>query len=349
MMDPARRARTLLAAMRATPMLRGGRISERRLQLRDEITSACVTQGVLPRLARRVAFQLTLKFDGHELGDRHVWRALGHHLRRDTEYLKTRVGLVDRHVIVALPKLSADLIEDLLKRLTARDPTIARTILNVALDAADPLTASRRYLAEYNRVVKQFTPIDPDIARTVANATFMASVPRDKALRHFKHFEQLVEKFRDDVGFARTVAKAAFRAPDPIKAAETFVATHEAIVMELTSRGVEPQIARTLAGIASLGADPIPTAHKLLNNFEEIVRFVTLTHPSVARSIALSACRAVDPHSMARRYMKNHDDIIRMIRRVDPHRAREVATQAFRSDHPLRWAKRYLEELHQTR
>lgn len=196
---------------------------------------------------------------------------------------------------------------------------------------------------------KEFKAIDPDIARTVANATFMASVPREKASRHFRHFEALVAKFRDDVGFARTVAKAAFRAPDPIKAAERFVAAYDLLVADLTSRGLEPQIARTLAGIASLGAEPIPTAYKLVENFENVVRLVTRTHPWVARSVALSACRAADPLKTARAYMKNYDAIVRMINRIDPHYAREVASQAFRSDHPLQWAKRYLQELHQTR
>jgi hypothetical protein len=334
--------------MRQTPMLRGGRISEGRLQFRDTLTAALAAHGLLPRLAKRVAFQLSLKCEGN-LRDRNLWDAVAEQLRRETEHLKTRVGLVDRQVIVALPKLSADQIELLLQDLTSRDPTIARTILNVALDAKDPVTAARRYLAEYHRVEKQFKTIDPDIARTVANATFMARLPREKALHHFKHFQALVSKFRDDVGFARTVAKAAFRASDPVTAADRFVATYDALVTDLTSHGLEPQIARTLAGVASLGAEPVSTAHKLVENFEAVVRLVTRTHPSVARSIALSACRAADPLKIARTYMKNYDAIVRMVNRVDPHCAREVASQAFRSDHPLRWAKRYLEELHQTR
>jgi hypothetical protein len=344
-----RTALTLLTAMRETPMLRGGRISERRLQLTEDITSAIAAQGALPRLAKRVAFQFSLKFEEANLGDQSVWRAIGDRLRHESEYLRTTIGLVDRQIIVALPKLSAEQVEDLLKELTARDATIARTILNVALDAADPRAAAPRYLKEYHRVAKQFESIDPGIARTVANATFMASIPRAKADKYFTHFSALVARFRDDVEFARTVAKAAFRSPDPIKTANDFVTTHDAIVAELTSESAEPHIARTLAAIASLGSDPMPAARRLLKNFNQIVRFVMRTHPSIARTVALSACRAADPLTMARSYTKNYDAIVRMINRIDPQCAREVASQAFRSDNPLRWAKRYLEELHRTR
>ena len=62
---------------------------------------------------------------------------------------------MERQIIVALPKLSADEIERLLHELQAADPQIARAILNAALDAADPVSAARRYLAEYHRVAEQ--------------------------------------------------------------------------------------------------------------------------------------------------------------------------------------------------
>ena len=155
-------------------------------------------------------------------------------------------ALVERQIVVALPKLSPQQIENLLEELRAADPTIARTILNSALDAADPVTAARRYLAEFHAVVREFRNIDPGIARTFANATFMAHAPREKAMSHFKRFAGLMARFRDDVEFVRTVAKAACRAADPIKAAEGFVTRHDEVVAELTSTGVESSIARSL-------------------------------------------------------------------------------------------------------
>lgn len=338
------KAADMLENLRRTPMVRG-RLNERKRMLRGHIETNLEERGVLPRLATRMSLQLVLKCDHNELANRTTWSAVGEQLRRETDYLKVTVGLVERQIIVGLPKLSADQIEGFLEELNSKDPTIARTVLNVALDAADPLSTGRRYLREYRRVAKQLKAIDPDIARTLANATFMARVPRMKAMHHFQHFADLFMKFRDDVGFARTVAKAAFRAKDPVKAAESFVTTYDTIVAKLASEGVEPEIARTLAGIASLGSDPMPTAHKLLENFEAVVTLVKRTHPWVARTIALSACRAADPLATARSYMKNYDAILQMVSRIDPRRAREVATQAFRSDNPLQWAKRYLSEL----
>src|SRR5712692_6358491 len=112
--------------------------------------------------------------------------------------------------------------------------------------------------------------------------------------------------------------------------------------------GCRPHIARSLAGMASIGADPIPTAHTLLQRFEDVLRLVQQTHPWIARSIALSACRAADPLDVARSYMHNDDAILRVISQTDPQRAREVAAQAFRSDQPLRWARRYLAQLQKT-
>lgn len=341
------KARALLEDLRRTPMTRGNRLDDRRRSLRAHVERTIEDRGVPQRLAARIALQLVIKFDVAELEDPATWRAIGELLRREIDRLETHVGLVERQIIVALPKLSAKQVEDLLEEFRANDPTIARTILNTALDAAEPLTAGRRYLAQFHDVVQQFKSVNPGIARTMANATFMARVPRRKAMDHFKRFVDLMVAFQDDVDFVRTVARSAFRAPDPIKAARSFIADYDAIVVALASKGVECHIARSLAGIAALSADPMPTAYSLLQKFETVLRLVKETHPGVARSIALSACRATEPLSAARLYMNNYDTIVRVISQTDPRRAPAVASQAFRSDNPLRWAKRYLAELQQ--
>ena len=173
----------------------------------------------------------------------------------------------------------------------------------------------------------------------------MAHAPRDKAMAHFERFAQLMMRFRRDVSFVRTVARAAFRARDPIKAAEGFIADYDAVVAQLTAEGVEPSVARSLAGIASVGAEPRESARKLLENFEAVLRFAKKSHPGVARSIALSACRASQPLDAARLYMSNYDRIVKAISRTDARRAHRVAAQAFRTNNPMRWAKRYLAEL----
>jgi hypothetical protein len=274
-----------------------------------------------------------------------TWRGIGQVLRDEIARLQNHLGMVERQLVVALPKLSAKQIEDFFAELKASDASIARTILNAALDAADPLTTGRRYLAEFHAVVKQLQRLDPGIARTFANATFMAHAPRDKAVAHFERFAHLMMRFRRDVSFVRTVARASFRAPDPIKAAEGFIADYDAVVTQLTSEGVEPSIACSLAGIASVGAEPLANARKLVENFEVVLSLAKKTHPGVARSIALSACRASEPLDAARLYMKNYDRIVKAIGRTDARRARRVAAQAFRTNNPMRWAKRYLTEL----
>jgi hypothetical protein len=330
-------------------MTTGNSRLEKKRMLREAIAWAVQCEGVPERLAARIAQQLVMKFEPGDVGDVSTWRGIGRLLREEIARLQNGLGLVERQVVVALPKLSAKQIEDFFAELTARDASIARTILNAALDAADPLTTGRRYVAEFHAVVKQLQSLDPGIARTFANGTFMAHAPREKAMAHFERFAQLMMRFRHDVSFVRTVARASFRAPDPIKAAEGFIADYDAVVAQLTSEGVEPSVARSLAGVASVGAEPLVIAPKLVQNFLAVLCLAKKTHPGVARSIALSACRTSDPLHTARLYMRNYDRIVEAVSRTDARRARRVAAQAFRTNNPMRWAKRYLAELQQAR
>ena len=338
------RAKALLENLRRSPMAMGSKLTERNRILRESIAWAIQQEGVPQRLAARIALQLLMKFDVRDLGGASTWRDIGQLLRDEIDRLQNHLGLVERQLVVALPKLSAKQIEDFFAELKASDAPIARTILNAALDAADPFTTGRRYLAEFHAVVKQFQRLDPGIARTFANATFMAHAPRAKAMAHFERFAELMMRFRGDVSFVRTVARAAFRAPDPIKAAESFVADYDAIVAELTSEGVEPSIARSLAGIASVGAEPRATHATCWRTSRRCCALAKRTHPGVARSIALSACRARDPLDGAPVHEELRPD--REGRESDrcATRAQGCGT-GVSTDNPMRWAKRYLAEL----
>jgi len=300
-------------------------------------------RGVPARLANRIAFQLVVKCEPAHLGSLTTWQGMGDQVHTEVERLR-QLGLVDRQIVVALPKLAATEVEALLEELRAQDPTIARTILNVALDAAEPVPAAQRYLREFHRVVAQLKAHDPSIARTIANATFMARKPTRTATLHYKRFAQLFSTFHDDVAFARTVAKTACRSGDPLGVAERVIAAYHATRRALAAKGGAPEIARSLAGIASVAAEPMPTASKLLENFGAVLTIVKQTHPSIARSIALAACRTTDPEATARQYMKNYDNVLRFVRRTDPDLSHVVALQTCRSNDPIRWAKRFLKE-----
>jgi hypothetical protein len=204
------RAQALLDEMRQTPMRRGA-LSEQAWRIRSDIADTLVAERVPGPLARRVAFQLAFKFDARGLHDREVWRALAHILRREVGSLRKRAGMRDQRISVALPKLSAAEILNFLDELTKADRRIARTILHAAVNASDPLTAGRRYLAEYRLVVQQLRAIDPSMARTVAAATFAANVPLTKALEHMQRFASLVTKHQEKPGLARMIARACYR------------------------------------------------------------------------------------------------------------------------------------------
>jgi hypothetical protein len=175
------RARALLERMRQSPMRRGA-IAKQRRHMHVRVSRTISAQRVPPALARRVAFQLVFKFEDRELGDPAVWAAIGQRLHREMTQLKYVDRLAERQIIAGLPKLSAHQIEAFLADLRMADESIARTILNASLQAADPLTAGRRYLAAYGEVVRYLDHIDPLAARTLANATFSAQAPRSKVM-----------------------------------------------------------------------------------------------------------------------------------------------------------------------
>jgi hypothetical protein len=341
-MDASRQARRLLAVVRATPMKRPK--PPRALEpVLDSLAVTLEKEGVLPRLARRIASQLVAKNDVAALGDRATWRAIGAQLVTEIEQLRGGLGLVDRQVVVALPKLAPAAIEDLLKSLEHREPAVARTILNAALDAAVPREMAERYLTEYRRVVASLSHLEPDLARTMANATFMASRPTQKAKHHLQKFDDLVVAFGETDAPIRTLAREACRSEDPRNAGEKFVADRRRIIARLTAKGSDTTIARTLASIACLSADPVARGDELFDHFQAVLRLATSVHPHAARSIALSACRSPDPLVAARRYMDNYDRIVKMVRSAGGRDALAIAVQAFRSDQPLKWARRYLE------
>jgi hypothetical protein len=339
------RAQTLLENLRRTPMLRGSRLSERRRLLKGHIESAIVDHGVPDRLAARIAFQLVLKCSPSQLGDARVWSALGSLVQQDVARLQQGLRLTDRLIRVGVPKLSADDMERLFDDMRNVDAKYGRTLAEAALDGADPREMARRYAHAFTASVSRLAAKNPRIARTLAGAAFRSRHPLPNALAYLNRFDGLVHEFQGDVAFARTVAKAAFLAPDPVRAARQFIHDYHAVVRQLTTQGLEPTIARTLAGIASLGAEPLLTACALVDKFRQIEDVVKTSHPHVARSIALAACRATDPIDTARVYVANYERIVTVIGKIDPQRARRVANQAFRSDNPIAWARRFHREV----
>jgi hypothetical protein len=209
-MTARHRAYKLLEQIRATPMRRGA-LSKPARRMRSDISRVLGSGGVPEMLAQRIAFQLVIKVDLQELADKEVWQAIAAILREEMASLTRDVGLAERQIIAVLPKLSAVRLEELLNELTRADRRIARTVLDAAIYAADPVNAGRRYVAEYRLVVQQLQSIEPTLARTLANATFTARTPLNKAMEHLEQFLMLVAKEKDNPDVARLLARAGFR------------------------------------------------------------------------------------------------------------------------------------------
>lgn len=318
---------------------------ERRRLLKAHIETAILDQGVPERLAARIAFQLVFKFSPSQLGDSVVWQALGTQLREEVDRLRQRLRLTDRLITVGVPKLAPDEMERLFEEMQRVDSRYGRTLAEAALDGADPWAMAHRYGEAFTESARRLSGKNPRIARTLAAVAFRSRHPLENALEYLGRFDTLVHQFEGNVAFARTVARAAFIAPDPVRAACDFVRDYQKVVRELTTQGLEPSIARSIASIASLCGDPLKTASALVKKFRDVEHLAKRTHPHVARSIALAACRATDPIGTARAYVANYDRIIALIGRVDPRRARRVASQAFRSHDPIGWATRFHQQL----
>jgi len=205
------RARMLLQTMRETPMKRGA-LSKRARDIRANLARTLAAAAVPDVLAQRVAFQLVVKIDFTELCDARLWRAIAAILCDEIETLANRVGLAERQIVTVLPKLSAVQLEEFLDELMHADRRIARTVLDAAIDAADPIATGRRYLAEYRLVARQLQAIEPNLARTLANATFTAGMPLGKAMEHLQKFLTSIAKQKDHPDVARLLARAGFRA-----------------------------------------------------------------------------------------------------------------------------------------
>ena len=191
--SPDVRAERLLEHVRETPMRRGALSKERRA-LKTRIAAALSCGGVPAVLAERMAFQLAFKCSPSDLRDEIVWPAVAAALRQEIVRLRTRLGMPNHQIEVVLPKLSAAQIEDFFDELTHADRRIARTVLDAAIDAADPLSAGRRFVAEYRLVAHRLRSLDPSLARTLANATFTAGAPLHKALEHLDRISSAMPK-----------------------------------------------------------------------------------------------------------------------------------------------------------
>jgi hypothetical protein len=239
-------ASALLATMRATPMRRG-EVARSHEPLQRQVAQVLEHAGLPASVAWRVARQLVFKCDLTQLDDAATCAAMGRRLVEDLRRLQTQHGLSARQAAEILAKLSPEDVDAFVTELQVADRTIARTIFNAAVEAANPRATGRRYLEAYQQVASQIDQLDPSVARTLANATFTARTPRRKALEHFARFTELLKQLEQDPALLRRVARLAFRTTDPVAAAERIVKDYQDTVSRLTANGIDLQVARMVA------------------------------------------------------------------------------------------------------
>jgi hypothetical protein len=241
-------AEALLEQMRRTPMRRGG-VPRGRRHLQSAIAAALVSRRTPPDLARRIAFQLVFKFEEGEISDPVLWHGVGDVLCTEIAQLKSALGLGERQIVTVLPKLSPVQLRDYYDELVAADRRVARTILNASLEAADPVATGHQYLTAYRRVVAELEGLDSRVARTLANATFTAGAPVDKAVVLHRHLVDLSPELEDDPAASRIVAKATVKSGNPAARSKALIQRYKEIVADLIAGGIEPHVARSLAGL----------------------------------------------------------------------------------------------------
>ncbi len=240
--------------------------------------------------------------------------------------------------------MSPDTIERLLAWLEGGEPAAARTILNAALSAATPRKMAERYLIQYRSVLASVSHLEPHLARTMASLTFMAAHPVETAKHHLARIGELERVFCTSAAPLRTLAREACRSPRPERAGQRFVDDPRAVVRQLTNRGTHVTIARSIAGVACLHADPREKAEQMLEHFSAALEVAKETCPTAARSIALAACRSPEPVNAARHFADVYNGILQMVGRRNPRLTNHVGAQAFRCDRPFLAARRYLRQ-----
>jgi hypothetical protein len=136
-----------------------------------------------------------------------------------------------------MPKLSADDIERLFDELRKVDATYGRTLAETTLDGADPWAMARRYARAFTHSLNRLTTKNPRIARTLPAAACRSRHPVANALEYLSRFDALIDEIKRDEPVARTVAKAAFIAPDRIRAARRFIQDDHSVAQQLTTQG----------------------------------------------------------------------------------------------------------------
>ncbi|MFN0135416.1 MAG: hypothetical protein ACKVS9_04775 [Phycisphaerae bacterium] len=308
------------------------------------MASTLADEGVLARAAVAVATQFVVKLDVPSLGDVKTWRAVGRQLVEEANWLRETMAFVDRQIIIVLPKLAPMAVQELHGWLMEQDRRIARTILNAAISASVPRAMAERYLSSYHAVEAVFARQEPQIASTMANGTFMATDPIAQATRHLAEYERLLKQYEDTDVPRRTLARHACRAERVTIAGKKFVERRRRVIEHLVSLDIEVTVARTLADMAAVSADPLAKGDELYRRFNEALRFARAMCHRAARTIALSACGSPDPIAAAQRFITHYDQIVELIKRHDKRHAHEVATHTFRSDKPFAAARRYLRE-----
>jgi hypothetical protein len=333
-------AQRILNRVREGPM-RVGSIKKALEPEVEKIHVALEQNGVPSTLARRMARQIIFKL-GRQEGERHlIWEALSDALLHEMQSLR-EMQLRESQIILILPKMSAADVQALSEQLRREDAEIARTILQEAFSAANPVDSAAVYLANYKQVLAHLEGTAyGEIARMVANASFIAPDPIQQAERCIARYQKVLLHLKalGHPELAGTIAASAFGSSNPIAQADIYLDNYKRVVAHLNEKA-DPEIARSIASVSFSAPNPLAQADLLTGRYQEIAAYIESTgDPEIARTIADTAFKMSDGLKRADTYLANYRNVIAYLKSSEnPEIARSIALAAFKATDPLKQA-----------
>ncbi|MDP8297018.1 MAG: hypothetical protein RAP41_02400 [Candidatus Orphnella occulta] len=210
---------------------------------------------------------------------------------------------------------------------------------------------------------EQWRPIDENVLKKLASLILsdIYGYVRSSKLTSTQVYQAVCKLSSEQVKklvktYPRTIVSSALETANPIKSAEIFNTNYQKVENYLISNGIEN--ARTFASKSFTAPDPIETADRYVEAYNEILSYVEKEgYPHIARTIASQSFNAPLPLKKAERYLLAYIGLIKYLKKRKPGEdikewkmrkgvARMLASAAFTSSKPVTAAdkhwKRYL-------
>ena len=326
---PERYKETEEALLHALP--RAWKVKDKNVVSREDFDAVCQT------MSRHLARTLPPE----RAKDKPLMASLGGYLLAEANLL-AGIGLNRDQMYSAMKKLSLYEIAEL-------GEGYPKSIVNFALEAADPKEAAQKYMAKYEDVAADVSKTEPDIARSVAASTYYLKDHKGAAAKYVKRYRRVLRHLKgEDPKIAKTIALVAFKLDDPVGTADRYLGNFNDVVGHIrrkapkTQSGEDIDLARAVAGATFTAEKPAEAADRLLRKYDSAHQHIMPRRPDIAKTIARAAFTADDETAAADRFLESFELVASHMSGVEPELGKTIASRSFMAKDPLAEADRQL-------